>query len=98
MNCYFCFFQRQYEWIGLLDHYPELFEKAVWYEKNVGAVDFTWNPSKSLDTMRSQRTMIIEKRAKKIAKWVNNQAESLENDDGYSDMINVVSCGLLCGK
>lgn len=96
MNCYFCFFQRQYEWVGLLDHYPDLFWKAVEFEENVGAKDFTWNPSKSLRTMLEQKEMIIDKRAKKIAKWVNGLKEN--DDEGMQDLINVVSCGLLCGK
>ena len=27
-GCYFCFFQRKSEWVGLLENHPELFEKA----------------------------------------------------------------------
>ncbi len=27
-NCYHCFFQRRYEWVGLLEHHPELFAEA----------------------------------------------------------------------
>lgn len=96
MNCYFCFFQRQYEWIGLLEHYPDLFWRAVELEENTGAKDFTWNPSKSLRTMLEQSDLIISKRAKRVAKWVNGIEET--DDEGMAEMINVVSCGLLCGK
>ena len=96
MNCYFCFFQRQYEWIGLLDHYPELFTRAIEMEETIGGKDFTWNPSKSLRTMQAQQDMIVDKRAKKIAKWVNGLKEN--DEEGFSELINVVSCGLLCGK
>ena len=32
-GCYFCFFQRKAEWIGLKERHPELFEKAKAYEK-----------------------------------------------------------------
>lgn len=35
-NCYFCFYQRIYEWVGLLEHYPNLFEKAVILEESNG--------------------------------------------------------------
>jgi 3'-phosphoadenosine 5'-phosphosulfate sulfotransferase (PAPS reductase)/FAD synthetase len=28
-GCYFCFFQRKAEWVGLADRHPELFERAV---------------------------------------------------------------------
>lgn len=96
MNCYFCFFQRQYEWIGLLENYPDLFWRAVEFEENTGAKDFTWNPSKSLRTMLEQRDTIIDKRAKRVAKWINGIEEA--DDEGMSEMINIVSCGLLCGK
>lgn len=34
-GCYFCFFQRKSEWVGLAEHHPELFEKAVSIEKKV---------------------------------------------------------------
>jgi len=96
MNCYFCFFQRQYEWVGLLEHYPDLFWRAVELEETIGAEGFTWNPAKSLRTIASQADQIVDKRARRIAKWVNGVAEA--DDEGMQDMINVVSCGLLCGK
>lgn len=34
-GCYFCFFQRKTEWIGLSDRHPELFERAVAIEQKV---------------------------------------------------------------
>jgi 3'-phosphoadenosine 5'-phosphosulfate sulfotransferase (PAPS reductase)/FAD synthetase len=34
-GCYFCFFQRKAEWIGLADRHPELFARAVAIEKKV---------------------------------------------------------------
>ena len=47
-GCYFCFYQRKAEWIGLADRHPELFERAVAIEQKVlqdagvsGDADFT---------------------------------------------------------
>jgi hypothetical protein len=47
-GCYFCFFQRKTEWIGLADRHPDLFERAVAIEQKVlqdagvsGDADFT---------------------------------------------------------
>ena len=47
-GCYFCFYQRKAEWIGLAERYPELFERAVAIERKVlrdagldGDVDFS---------------------------------------------------------
>lgn len=34
-GCYFCFYQRKVEWIGLADRHPELFERAVAIENKV---------------------------------------------------------------
>ncbi len=47
-GCYFCFYQRKAEWVGLADRHPELFERAVQIERKVlqdagvdGDADFT---------------------------------------------------------
>jgi 3'-phosphoadenosine 5'-phosphosulfate sulfotransferase (PAPS reductase)/FAD synthetase len=47
-GCYFCFFQRKTEWIGLSDRHPDLFDRAVAIEQKVlqdagadGNADFT---------------------------------------------------------
>lgn len=34
-GCYFCFYQRKAEWIGLSERHPELFERAVAIERKV---------------------------------------------------------------
>ena len=43
-GCYFCFFQRRDEWIGLAENHPDLFERAKQYEKVDRATGklFTW--------------------------------------------------------
>ena len=40
-GCYFCFFQRQDEWLGLKEHHPELFEKAKEFE-NMERQKYDW--------------------------------------------------------
>ncbi len=34
-GCYFCFYQRKAEWIGLAERHPELFERAIAIERKV---------------------------------------------------------------
>ena len=34
-GCYFCFYQRKAEWVGLADRHPELFERTVAIESKV---------------------------------------------------------------
>ena len=49
-GCYFCFYQQQREWVGLLERHPDLYWKAAAFEK----VDpetgegFTWTQGESL--------------------------------------------------
>lgn len=52
-GCYFCFFQRKAEWVGLLEHHPELFEESKGYEKTepITGERYTWNQRESLEEL-----------------------------------------------
>lgn len=98
-NCYFCFFQRRYEWIGLAEHYPELFENACVMEEQIGGSGFTWIQGIKLREYVGKRDMVLHKRAKGIIKLLLENEDSLFNDAGDPvDLLQVVSCGLFCGK
>jgi 3'-phosphoadenosine 5'-phosphosulfate sulfotransferase (PAPS reductase)/FAD synthetase len=69
-GCYFCFFQQKIEWIWLYEQHPDLFQKAMEFEKD----GYTWNQGESLaDLIKSERIRQIkldaikrqEQRAKK---------------------------------
>jgi 3'-phosphoadenosine 5'-phosphosulfate sulfotransferase (PAPS reductase)/FAD synthetase len=69
-GCYFCFFQRKHEWLGLADRHPELFEKAVAYEDKVNYQDtamrgrqYTWSQGESLRELLARRKEIEERHA-----------------------------------
>ena len=49
-GCYFCFYQRKAEWVGLMENHPDLFELAKGYEKHNPETGerFTWSQSESL--------------------------------------------------
>lgn len=49
-GCYFCFYQRKHEWVGLREHHPELFERAKQYEKldPIAGQRYTWSERESL--------------------------------------------------
>ena len=49
-GCYFCFFQQKIEWAGLLENHPDLYKKAMAYEKVNPATGerYTWMEEESL--------------------------------------------------
>ena len=49
-GCYFCFFQRQDEWLGLKRRHPQLFEEAKKLEKNVAQRKFDWSSARLLES------------------------------------------------
>jgi len=48
-GCYFCFFQRKSEWVGLYKNHPDLFQKAMTYEKIEEG--YTWQQNESLSEL-----------------------------------------------
>ena len=61
-GCYFCFYQSPNDWLNLYEHCPELFYKAMEYEKfnNDGSKTYGWNMSYPL------KDMILPENIKKI--------------------------------
>ncbi|MEZ0396310.1 MAG: phosphoadenosine phosphosulfate reductase family protein [Anaerolineales bacterium] len=53
-GCYFCFFQQKNEWLGLLQHHPDLYAKAESYEKEDPETGerYTWSQQESLKELR----------------------------------------------
>ena len=63
-GCYFCFYQRKQEWIGLAEKHPELFAAAVDYENKVGhektasKSEYTWSHGESLPKLLERKDYI----------------------------------------
>lgn len=55
-GCYFCFFQRQDEWLGLKREHPDLFAKAALIEKESGQ-GYTWVQGKTLEEVVAHAEM-----------------------------------------
>ena len=67
-GCYFCFFQRKSEWVGLLEEHPDLFELAKEYEKinEETGERFTWCQGESLEELsKPERIAQIKANAEK---------------------------------
>lgn len=102
LNCYFCFFQQIWEWVGLLEHHPDLFAQAERIENEIGAEGYSWRQDWSLAKIRENAAAIKIRRARKVArtimKIVGAKTEHIEDDPDEEDGLSVVSCGLFCGK
>jgi 3'-phosphoadenosine 5'-phosphosulfate sulfotransferase (PAPS reductase)/FAD synthetase len=63
-GCYFCFFQRKAEWVGLLENHPDLFEQAKKFEGESDKTGrkFTWSQGESLEEL-SQPERVAEIKA-----------------------------------
>ncbi|MFF5675083.1 phosphoadenosine phosphosulfate reductase family protein [Streptomyces hygroscopicus] len=79
-GCYFCFFQRKHEWVGLKERHPDLFERAIEYEEKVRyrhtamkGRNYTWSQGESLqeliarkDEIEAKHQAALERAAKRI--------------------------------
>ncbi|WP_206603128.1 phosphoadenosine phosphosulfate reductase family protein [Leptolyngbya ohadii] len=59
-GCYFCFFQRKYEWVMLAQEHPDLFAQAVEYEQNHSdGRTYTWTQGETLLELLARKDEII---------------------------------------
>lgn len=82
-GCYFCFFQRQDEWLGLSRKHPDLFEKAKQIEKTSGQ-GYTWVQGRTLDEVvdrAKERELESQSTASSIKGVPITWQEKLKNDD-----------------
>ncbi|MYF39855.1 MAG: phosphoadenosine phosphosulfate reductase family protein [Rhodothermaceae bacterium] len=89
-GCYFCFFQRKSEWVGLLENHPELFERAKAYEK----VDlekgerFTWSDAESLEELSTpERIAEIKHRTKMHEQQLRNRRTKVTLMEQFFDEV-----------
>jgi hypothetical protein len=82
-GCYFCFFQQKIEWVWLYEQHPDLYAKAMEFEKD----GYTWNQNESLaDLCKPDRIRQIKLDAIKKQEARNNAGscrliDNLDNED-----------------
>ena len=87
-GCYFCFFQRRDEWIGLAENHPDLFEKAKQYERpdpDSGRL-FTWIPGTTLQDLHRDKERIKQSTQRSTdatvaLSWQEQVKQADEDDD-----------------
>jgi hypothetical protein len=74
-GCYFCFFQRKSEWVGLAERHPDLFERAVAYEDKVNyeaqAMEgrkYTWSQGETLRELVDRKAEIMAKHQEALSR------------------------------
>ncbi len=74
-GCYFCFFQRKIEWLGLYDRHPDLFERAAKYEsEHSDGRRFTWNEDETLCELLDRRDSIIAEHKRTALRLKKNES------------------------
>lgn len=65
-GCFFCFFQQKIEWVWLYEQHPDLYKKAMEYEKD----GYTWTQTESLEELIQPKRMasIKEEYVKRMEK------------------------------
>lgn len=103
-NCYNCFYQRLYEFVGLLEYHPDLFWHTSEIEQEIGGAGFYFKQNWPLTRIAEKAESIKKKRCIAICKMVAKIAQieiSFDDEpmeDEELDMLSVVPCGLFCGK
>lgn len=68
-GCFFCFFQRKYEWVMLAEKHPDLFAKAVAYEQeHKDGRQFTWSQGETLVQIVNRKKQIIAEHEKNLTR------------------------------
>jgi len=88
-GCYFCFFQQRIEWIWLLEQHPELYQKAMSFEKD----GYTWIQGETLaDLAKPERVRQIKLDIIKRQEYEKNQQKGSTLVDVFNDEVFCTNC------
>lgn len=100
-GCYFCFFQRKYEWVMLAQEHPDLFQKAIDYEQNHrDGRTYTWTQGETLLELLERKDQIIADHEKATAKQAREKPNQSLSDvletvlDDENDTLPCLACHL----
>ncbi len=75
-GCFFCFFQRKYEWVRLAEEHPDLFARAVDYEQNHSdGRTYTWTQGETLLELLERKDEIIAEHQKAMAREMKSSGK-----------------------
>jgi 3'-phosphoadenosine 5'-phosphosulfate sulfotransferase (PAPS reductase)/FAD synthetase len=98
-GCFFCFFQRKYEWVMLAEEHPDLFAEAVRYEQeHSDGRTYTWTQGETLLELLERKDEIIadhHKALEREKKQSNHQSLAQVLEKVFEDDDEMMPC-LLC--
>ena len=87
-GCYFCFFQQKIEWIWLYEQHPDLYAKAMEFEKD----GYTWNQGESLaDLCKPERVRQIK------LDIIKRQEENRKQSKGTT-LVDILGDEVMCAN
>jgi len=92
-GCYFCFFQQRIEWVGLLEHHPDLYSQAMTYEKLSPDSRYTWVQGESLeDLSRPARVAEIKASHREVLDTMQKLSRNRSLLDVFIDTVRIDQC------
>lgn len=79
-GCYFCFYQRKAEWVGLAEKHPELFQRAMQIEKKV-LTDAGVDGDKSYDDFAMQGRAYTWTQGETLAQLLERRDEIMQRHE-----------------
>lgn len=83
-GCYFCFFQQKIEWVWLYEQHPDLFAKAIEYERG----DFSWSQDEPLEKLIEPER--IEEIKRDYIKRQKRQKKNNDNKPASSKLVDIL--------
>jgi hypothetical protein len=95
-GCFFCFFQRKYEWVKLAEEHPDLFAEAVKYEQDhADGRTYTWTEGETLLELLERKDQIIADHERAMARQ-QQQAPNRALADVLTDVLDEEDDTLPC--
>jgi 3'-phosphoadenosine 5'-phosphosulfate sulfotransferase (PAPS reductase)/FAD synthetase len=87
-GCFFCFFQRKYEWVMLAEEHPDKFAEALKYEQeHKDGRQYTWNEGETLLELLERKDEIIAQHERAMAR---KQKESAWKKQSLAQVLDSV--------
>lgn len=85
-GCYFCFFQQRIEWVWLLEQHPDLYAKAMTFEKG----GYTWIQGETLSDLAKPE------RVRQIKLGIIKRQEEAKKRQQGTTLVDILGDDIMC--